>query len=320
VLLLVTLFLVVASAILLVLGFVQSTLGYIYLSMVCAGVAALALIVFARLARRRAVALAGAGALSARTRTTSGDSPWGSTEATFDRPPLAMESDDDGEPGAVPLVDGNTEVGLAAAEPEVGAAQVAVVPEAESAASPEAEDEGDWDWGDEVVFPIEDYDELRVAEIVPLLSQLEPDELQDVRDREVAGKARSTILDRIDELTGAKPKTGRRRAPPRSQPESETTASPSKAAPPRRQPAPVSTRAVPAAKRATTKSTPGAAPAKRTTTKKAGAASETPSAPAAKKAPARRADASQASAPPDAAAEAVKQAPAKRTSAAKKAR
>ena len=55
-----------ASLVLLVLGFVQDALGFIYLSMLCAGVAALALFVFARLARRRGpyitdeVAVAGA--------------------------------------------------------------------------------------------------------------------------------------------------------------------------------------------------------------------------------------------------------------------
>ncbi|MBV9660115.1 MAG: hypothetical protein JO337_03050 [Acidimicrobiales bacterium] len=52
-LLLAAFLLVAASAVMLVLGFVRDALGYIYVSMVCAGVAGLALIVFVRLARRR---------------------------------------------------------------------------------------------------------------------------------------------------------------------------------------------------------------------------------------------------------------------------
>jgi hypothetical protein len=58
------------------------------------------------------------------------------------------------------------------------------------------------DWGDEPIFPIEDYDLLRVAEILPLLRELDPDELEEVRDREEAGRARATILTRIDQLLG----------------------------------------------------------------------------------------------------------------------
>ena len=178
-LLLVTLALVVASAVLLILGFVQDALGFIYLSMLCAGVAALALFIFARLTRRRSAALGVGPAV-------------------------------DGETS--PYVTGPAPTGLdAEAAPVAGnSADTAVVPVPSApapapAAAPAVED--DWaptgastdDWGDEVVFPIEDYDDLRVAEILPLLGQLEPDELQEVRDREVAGKARATILDRIDD-------------------------------------------------------------------------------------------------------------------------
>jgi hypothetical protein len=66
-------------------------------------------------------------------------------------------------------------------------------------------EEEDWeeeDWDEDFVFPIEDYDDLRVAEILPILGELEDDELIDVRDREAAGKARGTILRRIDILLG----------------------------------------------------------------------------------------------------------------------
>ena len=49
-------------------------------------------------------------------------------------------------------------------------------------------------------FPIEDYDELLVSEILPLLAELDPDELEMVRDREQDGKARATLLRRIEQL------------------------------------------------------------------------------------------------------------------------
>jgi hypothetical protein len=60
--------------------------------------------------------------------------------------------------------------------------------------------DGGWDGDDEFVFPIEEYDDLRVTEILPILDELEPDELVDVRDRERAGKSRGTILRRIEAL------------------------------------------------------------------------------------------------------------------------
>jgi hypothetical protein len=60
VLLLVTLGLILASGVLLIVGFVQDTLGFIYVSMLCAGVAGVTLFVFARLAKRRDDAVVGA--------------------------------------------------------------------------------------------------------------------------------------------------------------------------------------------------------------------------------------------------------------------
>jgi len=72
-------------------------------------------------------------------------------------------------------------------------------------------DEGD-DFEDEVVddtvveaaasgdLPIADYDGLRVGQILPLLRDLDDVELDQVRQYEAGGKARSGILDRIDFL------------------------------------------------------------------------------------------------------------------------
>jgi len=49
-------------------------------------------------------------------------------------------------------------------------------------------------------FPITGYEELRVAELLPLLADLDPDALAVVQRREVAEKGRPTVLARIDEL------------------------------------------------------------------------------------------------------------------------
>ncbi|MGH9022253.1 MAG: hypothetical protein ACRDV9_04005 [Acidimicrobiia bacterium] len=56
---------------------------------------------------------------------------------------------------------------------------------------------GDVEWED---FPIADYEWLPAAEILPLLSYLEPDELEVVRRRELTEGARPEVVGRIDAL------------------------------------------------------------------------------------------------------------------------
>jgi hypothetical protein len=51
-------------------------------------------------------------------------------------------------------------------------------------------------------FPIDRYDQLRVTEILPLLTNLGAEDLKMVREEEAAGKARASILARIDGLLG----------------------------------------------------------------------------------------------------------------------
>jgi hypothetical protein len=59
------------------------------------------------------------------------------------------------------------------------------------------------DYGDLSVtrdFPIDRYNQLRVTEILPLLANLDSEDLKMVREEEAAGKARASILARIDGL------------------------------------------------------------------------------------------------------------------------
>ncbi len=63
-------------------------------------------------------------------------------------------------------------------------------------------------------FPIAAYDALRVGQILPQLRELSDAELEEVRQYELAGKARSGILDRIDSLAGGGAPAPAAAAPP----------------------------------------------------------------------------------------------------------
>ena len=63
----------------------------------------------------------------------------------------------------------------------------------------------DFDAGAGGDFPIDNYDSLRVGQILPQLRELDDGQLADVRAYEAAGKARSGILDRIDSLSSGGP-------------------------------------------------------------------------------------------------------------------
>ena len=91
----------------------------------------------------------------------------------------------------------------------------------EPAAAADDLDAGDdFDAGAGGDFPIDNYDSLRVGQILPQLRDLDDAQLADVRDYEAAGKARSGILDRIDSLSsgGAPAARPRRRRRPRRPP------------------------------------------------------------------------------------------------------
>jgi len=78
-------------------------------------------------------------------------------------------------------------------------------------------------------FPIDRYDQLRVTEILPLLTNLGAEDLKMVREEEAAGKARASILARIDGLLGRSGAAGARPAAAK-RPAGAAKKAPSKAA------------------------------------------------------------------------------------------
>lgn len=270
---LVSFVLVLAAAVTLVVGLVAGDgLGLIYVSIACSLSAGIVLAV-AVLRSRPQVELAGAGSV-----------PLGEGEGFFAPSPLS------GFPGLgeeVPAQPAAVGVGQSAGEGgewDVDAHWSERSEEAEAQAPAPAEPEPG-----ELIFPIADYDELRVGEIVPLLPELDPDELEMVRERELAGKARATILSRIDALLGVTPPApagaarptaaGKAAAKKAAAPAKKVAAAKRAAA---EKAAATKEKAVPAGKRAAAKK--AATPARSTARKAAAAAAAAKKAPAARKA------------------------------------
>ena len=189
-LLLITIGLVVVALVLLIVGFIQHTLTLIYLSIACSAVAALTLIVYSRLQKRRSLRLGGAVV----------------TADLADEPVAAFSmagevQDRSSETAPMPVSSPATRE-----MPSSDWAPTPPPPPTPAAVAAVGNDQEPWDQDEEVwddgenVFPIEDYDDLRVAEILPLLGELDPEELEDVRAREADGKARGTLLRRIDSM------------------------------------------------------------------------------------------------------------------------
>jgi hypothetical protein len=177
VLLLVAIALVLIGVVTLIVGIFSDTLVWVFVSIGSTVLAGVVLYVLYRLGRRQ-VAHAGSESLAGRATVFST------------------------EPSGIPGVQTTLSVPLPSSAPPAAA-----VPDTEPDVEPAEEQEpamaqfapaGGQD-GDGP-FPIADYDDLRVAEILPLLSELDADELDRVREREGGGKGRATILARIDEL------------------------------------------------------------------------------------------------------------------------
>ncbi|GAC1532806.1 MAG: hypothetical protein NVS3B12_11260 [Acidimicrobiales bacterium] len=174
VLLLLAIALVLIGVVTLVVGIVSNTLAWVFVSIGATVLAGIVLYVLYRIGRKEAAAGTGAPQQSAPTIPAA---------------------------AATPVVPAPTAV-----PPAPVAAPI--TPEFAAAASPDIEladndEDGEYD---EDLFPIAEYDDLRVAEILPLLPELDADELEVVRSQEVATKARATVLARIDELAPHAPR------------------------------------------------------------------------------------------------------------------
>ena len=181
-LLLVTILLVVVGTISLVIGYAQSSLLPIYVSIACSVLAAGVLLIFSRMTAKSQKVDASAG---------------GPAPLDYSRPEPAERTQ------PVPAFSGGGQLGRSSSSE-------AFAPEAGRDAEPASRYGTGFDEVDEVDevdesvpdddFPIERYDSRRVGEILPLLAELDVDELDLVREHEERGKARATVLARIDQL------------------------------------------------------------------------------------------------------------------------
>lgn len=246
--------LVLAAAVTLVIGLVGTGLGLIYVSIVCSLAAGLVLAV-AVVRSRPSTELAAAGPAplpgNEPLRYASGPSrssiPGGTSVADREDDERPTDTLDVGERIRVfadPVADGQPDPGdVVASEPAL-----------EPVAAATTWDVRDDDWGGAAddVFPIAEYDSLRVTQIVPLLSQLDADELEVVREREVSVKGgRASVLNRIDALLG---RTAPAPAPAKKAPVAKKTPAAKKA---------------PVAKKAAAAQKPAPAPATKAVAKKA---------------------------------------------------
>jgi hypothetical protein len=158
--------------------------------------------------------------------------------AAKEEPAWEVEEDDwepepEGGPIAVGGVEDEDEFDVAG-EMEDDEADEVEEDEAAFAVGPVSGADDGWDDEDEAFdelvspvdeFPIAGYDSLTVGQILPRLSELDADELAQVRAREAAGRARGTILDRVDRLAAKSAP----RAMPSAAPPARKAAAPRKA-------------------------------------------------------------------------------------------
>ncbi|MBW3536378.1 MAG: hypothetical protein KY395_01230 [Actinobacteria bacterium] len=308
-LLLLTIALVLVGAVALVIGFVNDAMFPIYLSIACSLLAAVVLVVFSRLSRAR-LEPATAGPVVAEEparplRQRSGaEFPIADYEdrrvaeivpllSDLDNDELQMvrEREADGRNRTTvirridDLMDERTGVAVGARDDADQGEDTLVGSAATFGRDEEDEDFEDEEVDEEDLFPIADYDELSVAEILPVLDELTPDELEEVGDREAEGQNRDAILDRVDALLDeeeaaapVKKKAAKKKAPAKKAPAKKTAASKKKAAK-KKAPAKKSTAKKSTAKKSGAKKST----AKKSTAKKSGAKKSTAKKSAAKR-------------------------------------
>jgi hypothetical protein len=315
VLLLLTIALVLVGAVALVIGFVGGDQLPIFISIACSLLAGGVLVVFSRMSRRQAVAPAGGPApLADEGAPASARVPDAEVEDAITEPEPAAVGAARGDSewsadGAFPINDYDellvseilpllaelevTELAVVRQREQQGKARATLLrridqlaeeaetgePTVTTPASPPRRDEPADDvavGGDEdLLFPIEDYDDLRVSEILPLLPELYDDELELVSERERSGASRASILNRIDELLGGgapAPAPARKTAAKKPAPKR----TPAKKAAAKKAPAKTAAKKAPA-KTAAKKAAPAkkSAPAKKTAAKKSAPAKKT---------------------------------------------
>ena len=275
-LLLLTIALVFVGALSLIIGFVSQNTLPIYISIACSVAAGLVLLVFSRMNRRQAVVPATAAVPAVDDAGGPATTEYVLQEAKAAARPAPV---DDGFPiedydqllvsEIVPLLPefDIEELDQVRAREEDGKARASILRRIDAlaaelegtapAVSVAADADEDYEAADDELFPIADYDDLRVNQILPLLPELDDDELAVVADRERSGSGRYSILVRIDELLGV-----------------TVTPAPKKAAPKKAAPKKAAAKKAPAKKAAPAKKTAAkkAAPAKKTAAKKTAAA------------------------------------------------
>ena len=208
---LVSFVLVVVAAIALVIGLLQSGLGIIYVSIACSVLAGIVLVVAVMRGRPEARP---AAAPTARPAPQAAPPPPSAAEADADRtvvsapppPPPPPPAEREREPAMAGAGRGAaTGVGAAGVSDRTEQLDQAEIEQAVTDADADADAAdayaADADAADDAVggFPIHDYEKLRATEILPMLAELDEDQLEAVRRREEAGKHRFMILSRIDD-------------------------------------------------------------------------------------------------------------------------
>jgi hypothetical protein len=275
--------LVVVAAGLFVVGVVGGNLAAVYLSMAASGAAGLALMVSARLGRER------------RGEASSAPAPI----EPADKPGLALVGAPAGTSAAPATTAGATSAAAPPSSPPAPAAPAAPSPApapkaAAKAPPPPPRYAASWEQDLAVEFPIADYDDLTEDEIVPLLPELDEEELDMVEERERLTKSRPTVLAEIDRARAAALDSPAAPEPAAAAPAREpAAAAPEPAAAPEAAAAPE-----PAAAREAT-AAPAAAAAEARAPAAAAPAPEPAPEPAAAPVPAQRAEAEPAAAGPE---------------------